>query len=595
MEVLMAQPISTIRKFVPTLAAVLIISSSLIAPLLGQNSSLFLPPVSYGSSASLAAYIVLADVNKDGKMDIVVMNGSGYIGVLLGKGNGTFSAAKRYLSYGSITTLVAGDFNRDGNLDLATVNSSWGALDLLFGNGDGTFQPPRSYWLCGGGSWPGAIATGDLNGDGIPDLVVDNATCYNSIVPVLGKGDGTFNFGSYNWSGGLGDVAIALADFNRDGKLDVAAANQLVSYSETDHGTIGILVGDGDGTFKPVITYSLTGTPTSIAAADVNGDGIPDLLVTMNTCSGCNGSVRVFLGNGDATFTDFIGYDTGGIGTNSVTVGDLNKDGKLDLVLTNISSNTISVLFGNGDGTFQHAQTFAVNVPSAYSAAIGDVNGDGWPDVVVADYSPDAGSVSVFLNGLGRPITTLTSNLNPSLYGQKVTFTATVKSVYTIATPTGTVYLTWGNSSRTYTIGTATLNSEGVATFTKSTLNADTYPLVALYTGDANNPLGSASAVLKQTVLQTTSTTRITSSLNPSVRGQAVTFSAIVTSPTVVVTGPVTFKAGATVLGTAQLIAGKATLTTSSLPAGSTIVRATYGGNSNVKGSSASRTQVVQP
>jgi hypothetical protein len=144
-----------------------------------------------------------------------------------------------------------------------------------------------------------------------------------------------------------------------------------------------------------------------------------------------------------------------------------------------------------------------------------------------------------------------------------------------------------------YSIGSATLNASGIATLTKSTLNADPYPLVAMYVGDAAN-LGSTSPVLNQVILQTTSAATITSSLNPSQQGQAVTFTATITSPTVIPTGPVTFMAGKTVLGTGQLSGGKAKFTTSTLAVGSTVITATYYGSSNVAKSSASLTQVVQ-
>jgi hypothetical protein len=194
--------------------------------------------------------------------------------------------------------------------------------------------------------------------------------------------------------------------------------------------------------------------------------------------------------------------------------------------------------------------------------AAADVNRDGKIDLLVANRS---GTVGVLLNnttlGKAGTSTSLISSLNPSIYGQKVTWTATVTSSGSV-TPTGTVKFTWSG----HTIGSATLNSTGVATLTKSNLNADTYPLTAVYAGDASN-LGSTSAVLSQVVLEATSTATLTSSPNPSAQGQAVTFTATITSPTVKPTGPVTFTTGKTVLGTAQLSGGKAKLTISSLAA----------------------------
>ena|SRR5438270_9383801 len=156
-------------------------------------------------------------------------------------------------------------------------------------------------------------------------------------------------------------------------------------------------------------------------------------------------------------------------------------------------------------------------------------------------------------------------------------------------TPTGKVTFTWGR----FTIGSATLDSNGVATLTKSNLNADVYPLTAIYDGDANNP-PSTSAVLNQVVLQTTRAVTLTSSPNPSTQSQAVTFTATITSPTVTAHGPVKFIAGKTVLGTAQLSSGHAKLTMSSLARGPTKVTATYYGDSNIAKSSASVTHTVQ-
>jgi uncharacterized repeat protein (TIGR03803 family) len=198
------------------------------------------------------------------------------------------------------------------------------------------------------------------------------------------------------------------------------------------------------------------------------------------------------------------------------------------------------------------------------------------------------GIVFKLTTGNSTTPTTLTSSLNPSTYGQKVTLTATVAPSGSI-TPTGKVKFTWS----IYTIGSATLNSNGVATLTRSNLNADVYPLTAVYGGDANNP-PSTSAVLNQVVLETTSSATLTSSPNPSTQGQAVTFTATITSQTVRPTGPVTFTAGKTVLGTAQLSGGKATLTMSSLPAGTNVVTVTYEGDSNIARSTASDSQVVQ-
>jgi hypothetical protein len=341
------------------------------------------------------------------------------------------------------------------------------------------------------------------------------------------------------------------------------------------------------------------GGASSIAVADVNGDGKLDLA----TMDGESGNVSVLLGNGDGTFQPGVVYGGAtGLGTPSVALADVNGDGKLDLVAVTFQIDSkgdggIGVFLGNGDGTFQPEVVFGSGGYYAWSLAVADVNGDGKPDLVAANLQlsvgkPLKGFVGLLLNntsfGKSTTSTALISSLNPSTYGQKVTWTATVTSSGSI-TPTGKVNFNWSG----HTIGSATLSSSGVATLTRSKLNADPYPLTAVYTGDANN-LASTSPALNQVVLEATSTATLTSSPNPSTQGQAVTFTAKISSPTVTPRGPVTFTAGKTVLGTAQLSSGKAILTISSLPLGSTKVTVTYNGDSNIAKSSASVNQTVR-
>jgi hypothetical protein len=580
------------------------------------GNPIFLPPVTYEIGGSLSSSVAIADVNGDGKPDIIAVsgqggpNGDGLIDVLLGNGDGTFKPVKTFDSGGGYpNSVVIADLNQDGKPDLVIANcgisidgalcpsGSRGVVSILLGNGDGTFQTPATY--DSGNFAAFQVAVGDVNLDGRLDVIVANecaeapiCTSGGGVFVLLGNGDGSFQPASALLRQSEGSMAIA--DVNADGRPDLLV---LTGASNNFEAVLDVLLGNGDGSFQPPLGYQVPGVVTAygLAVADLNQDAKLDVVA-----AGVNGSphakVGVLLGNGDGTFTQGDSYYTGGRDVFSVAVADVNGDGHPDLLVGNCTSTCVSedgsvgVLVGTGYG-FKPAALYDSGLSSAYSVAVADLNGDGKPDIVVGHWFTS--SVSVLLNQtvpFGYPTSTsVLSSLNPSLYGQKVTWTATVTTSGAV-TPTGKVKFTSGIS----TLGTPTLNSSGVATLTKANLNADSYPLTAVYLGDANN-LGSSSPVLNQVVTQATSSTTLTSSPNPSASGEVVTFTATVTSPTVKPTGPVTFSVGKTVLGTAQLSSGKATFTTSTLAAGSTTVTATYSGDSNIAASSASVTQTVQP
>jgi hypothetical protein len=539
-------------------------------------------------------------LNGDGHPDLVL----GFyfidnvISVLLGNGDGTFRPPVTYNTGGGSGAVALADVNGDGNLDVMVAEGS-GRVGVMLGNGDGTFQSVRSYST--GGQNPDSIAVADVNHDGKLDLIVANQCPINScpgggnsdlaVGVLLGNGDGTFQAPTVYASGGHLPLSVVAADVNGDGRPDLIVANDCSTNDCLSPGAVGVLLGNGDGTFQAPVSYLSGGYSTySAAVGDVNGDGRPDILVANESSD----TIGVLLGNGDGTFQPAVVYDSGGIECLSIKVADVNGDEKPDLLVANSSDATVGVLLGNGDGTFKAAQNYHSGGPELLSIAVADVNGDGRPDLIAVNYEYP-GSVGVLLNNTGvhNPTSTsLTSSLNPSIYGQKVSWTATVTSSGSIM-PTGTVRFKWQYFTEAFTIGSAILNSSGVATLTKSNLNADAFPLMAVYSGDAAN-LGSTSAVLNQVVLEATSAAKITSTPNPSTLGLAVTFTATITSPTVIPTGPVTFMVGTKVLGTAQLSSGKAKFTTSTLPIGSTKVTAIYYGDSNIAKSSASVIQTVQ-
>src|SRR5437867_4133779 len=233
------------------------------------------------------------------------------------------------------------------------------------------------------GLHPRSVATGDFNGDGVPDLVVAVGAAGVSVL--LGNGDGTFQppltFGAGSGAS-ASDSSVAVGDFNADGRLDLAVAN-------SDSNNVSVLLGNGDGTFQAPLTFGAGSGASSVAVSDFNGDGKLDLVVTVGSAG-----VSVLLGNGDGTFQAAVNYATGS-SPYAVAVGDFNADGKVDLAIANGDAADVSVLLGNGDGTFQTtALTFSTGTwPS--SVAVGDFNADGRLDLAVANFG--AASVSVLL------------------------------------------------------------------------------------------------------------------------------------------------------------------------------------------------------
>jgi hypothetical protein len=577
------------------------------------------------------------------------------------------------------------DVNNDGKLDLVVANNS-GVVAILLGNGDGTFQSAVSYNA--GGCYTSSVVTADLNGDGKLDLVMDNSGCpdnYHGIVGILlGNGDGTFQPVVTYDSGGDDQGAfssVVVADLNRDGKPDVAISN-FCGIPSCLRSTIGVLLGNGNGTFQAAVTYDEGGEgATSMTAVDINKDGNFDLIVA-------GSSIDVLLGNGDGTFQPPVGY---GSGTSSVKLADINNDGNLDLVSDSYFFNTatVGIFFGEGDGTFQQPiNTVVPYAGSSFSIAVQDLNGDGRPDVVMtsAGDSPNnsLNTVGVLLNNLGphTPTTTaLISNSNPTIPGHAVTYTATVTGQTapitgtvtfrngnaTIATvplvdtravrtttykrrgvneitasysgdlhnsvsassltqvvekPTNTVSLISNlnpshvSESVTLTATVATNSNQtpsGVITFmlrhtilgTAALVNGRAnfqyvftgkgqYPIVAAYSGDSlQTP--NASTAFDQVVELNPTTTALSSNLNPSVYGQAVTFTVTVTSPAAnTPTGRVVFKDGMTIIGNANLSGGKANLTKPKLAIGVHSITATYEGDlASAKGASTVLSQMV--
>jgi len=286
--------------------------------------------------------------------------------------------------------IATADFNLDGNLDMVTANYI-DSISVLIGAGHGIFHSHVDFPT--GSSSPFGVATGDFNGDHYPDVVTaDNfGGVGNAGVSIFLNQAGVTFQAHQDYSAGLNPTAVAVGDFNHDGKLDLAVADLCDEPEFCSNGTVALLLGNGDGTFgAPAIFPEGTkygGNPTSIAAGDFNGDHKLDVVLANWEARPGEFTVSVLLGNGDGTFQSSVDYL---VGTNPrcAAVGDFNGDGKLDIVSANWYDNTVSVLLGNGDGTFQPQTVFPAGTNPWWVTA-GDFNHDGKLDIAVTNNNPN--------------------------------------------------------------------------------------------------------------------------------------------------------------------------------------------------------------
>src|SRR6266851_4119435 len=255
----------------------------------------------------------------------------------------------------------AADFNGDGKPDIVLADEI-GAVDVLLNGANGNFKPPASY--SSGGGFPSSVTVGDFNGDGKQDIAVLNQCaspqdCTHGVLGVLlGNGNGTFQSVVTGSVTGIGLVGLEVADFNGDGKLDLAFVSCCLDQTS---GSVNVLLGNGDGSFRSQVVYS-TGDPDarSVTVGDFNGDGTIGAAVTYSSGNDAWPPLQ---------------------GSNSIAASDLNGDGRLDLVLSGRD-----VLLGNGDGSFQAAQSYNPTGVQAHSEVVADFNGDGKPDLAVSEF-----------------------------------------------------------------------------------------------------------------------------------------------------------------------------------------------------------------
>jgi uncharacterized repeat protein (TIGR01451 family) len=412
--------------------------SALLVAAVNATAVDFAAAKSYRAGA-LPVATATGDFNSDGKLDIAVANqGSGDVSILLGNGDGTFQLARNFATGNNPIAIVAGDFNGDGKLDVAAfqpgANGVAGSVSILLGNGDGTFLPAKLLALDADAL---TIAVGDFNLDKKSDLAIrESSPSGDSLNILIGNGDGTFQPAKTIVLTSAGRN-IVTGDFNGDSKPDIAVSST---------GGILILLGNGDGTFSQGVTLASGSGAEPWSTADLNHDGKLDLLANHITYSPCtrgdctviNSSIGVFLGNGDGSFQteltlasavadqDMFGSLSGSTVDNPF-LADLNGDGTPDIVIrvTNWAGNSagrfFEALLGKGDGSYGVPFTSGLENPDAYVGVISyaqDLNGDKLSDLIATDFSN--GNLVVFLNtspGSGADLTLLSSQSKPGFLG----------------------------------------------------------------------------------------------------------------------------------------------------------------------------------
>jgi VCBS repeat-containing protein len=429
----------------------------------------------YRTGGDFPVSLAAGDFNGDGEPDLAVANEfSDNLAVLPGSAAGTFGAARTFPTGESTFpfSVAAADFNGDQRPDLAAASIFTGKVWVLLGNAEGTFGAPTGH---DAGFTPFAVAVGEFNGDDDPDLAVANQAS-DSVSELLGDAGGTFGAPA-TYATDPGPSSVTVGDFDGDQHPDLAVANQF-------WGTVSVLLGNPDGTFDAARSFDVGQDPNAVAAADFNGDQRLDLAVTDYSL----GRVLVLVGGGDGTFgTASEVSSIAGSGPAAIAVGDFNGDHDPDLAVANQDPgfNSVSVLLGDTDAGFSDPNNVGVgDGPS--SIAVRDFNHDGKPDLAVANVRSD--DVTVLLNA---------TSTNQAPVATDDAYSTAEDTPLTVAAP-GVL----GNDSDpdgnplTATLvtgpahGTVTLNANGAFTYTPpaNSNDTDTFTYRASDGTDQSNP-----------------------------------------------------------------------------------------------------------
>jgi Bacterial Ig-like domain (group 3)/FG-GAP-like repeat/FG-GAP repeat len=572
--------------------------------------------------------VVAGDFNGDGIPDLLATEAQGctpvgtctgrVMTVLLGKGDETFNATPASLKLFDPFYPVTGDFNQDGILDFAVAyaeEDNPGAITIFLGNGDGTFTAAAGSPVI---TNPSAIAVGDFNGDGIPDLAVNDYSD-KQVEILLGDGDGTFKAPA-PFPSGVGPGWIAAGDFNDDGNLDLVVLGQ--------DGIVRVLLGDGNGAFGPATPTASAGlSPSGLVVGDFNGDGNLDLAVPATQCdpppAGCSiveaGILAVGLGNGDGTFQrwenvangyyidfpgpivmgDFYGYsildlavadphytvtifeglggtypyfDAESISTvpvkypSSIAAGDFNGDGRTDLALTGGTSGAISIIqTETGSTAYASVKAVAISPRLGVQQVVAQYSGD--------DANQPSTSTPISISA-PVPKLTLTASTTSIIRGSPVTFTATITGA--VGTPTGAVTFLDGKTH----LGSATLNTNGVAAITTKALAFGSNSMTASYKGNSIYTAAVSPPVVISVAGGLTPAIKLAGSSNSVIYRTTVTFKATLSGSNTTPTGTVSFFDGARKMITATIGSdGVASITTRGLLGGPHSITASYSGD----------------
>jgi hypothetical protein len=519
--------------------------------------------------------IAVGDFNGDGKPDLVTAGAS--VSVLLnnGNGNGTFRQGPVLnLSQGFGGPVVVGDFNGDGKQDIAVAEGD--LIEIFLGNGDGTFQAPKTVRL-GTNEGIQEMVVGHLAKGGLPDLVITvqflSGPAVGGVQVLLNKGGGNFAKGqTVPFNSPVN--GLATADFNGDGNLD------LVTDSFLPGGTriLDVLRGNGNGTFKAPIATPLSLNPNIIATGDFNGDGQADLVLV--DFFDVHESILVLKGNGDGTFqSPLVLKSDSPLTFAKPVVGDFFGDGHMSFAVTT-GLGYVTIYRGNGDGTFQAPVNYVADFNSGTGLVAADFNNDGKLDLAAPSSSD--GTVSILLNTSPKPATgavatttTLAADNTTVVSGQTVTLTATVSAAS--GTAVGTVTFFDGSQ----VLGQVALDPNGQARLLV-TFHGGTHSLHASFAG-IEPFTASASGTVSETVNKDATTTTLGLEV---VSGSFVVLTANVVPAAPgsgTPTGTLTFFDGTTIIATVP-VSGIATFYVN-LGSGKHTLKAVYGGDSDFLGS----------